>query len=104
MNGAAAAAVEPGGAPEDLRHGAAGIGATGQHMAMVAMGGVETVARLQHRHDRGAGRLLPDIEVIVPDKLLLHRHPQHVLLEAADDQHGLEQAPSQLTRQRSEHR
>src|SRR6185295_1200525 len=44
MDGAAAAAVEPGGAAEDLGHGAAGIAAARQHVAMVSVGGVEAVA------------------------------------------------------------
>lgn len=99
VNGAAAAAVEAGGAAENLGQGAAGVGPARQHVAMIAVGGRDMVARVEQRHDGGAGRLLPDIEMVVADELFLVGEPQHGLLEPAYQQHRFEHAPCVLVGQ-----
>ena len=96
VDGAAAPAEQSRGAAEDLRHGAAGVGAARQHVPVVAMGGGELVAPVERRHHGDAGRLLADIEMIVADELALTGKPQHGLLEAADEQHALDEGPGEI--------
>src|SRR5215510_2256788 len=77
----AAPAVEPRGTAKNLRHGAAGIAAAREHMTMIAVGRGDVVLRLEQRYLCDAGRRLPDIKMVVPDKLLVVGELQHCLLE-----------------------
>ena len=90
MQRAAEAVAQAGGAAQDLRHGARRIGAAAEHMAVVAMGGRQLVARPQGLHDGHAGRFLADIEMIVRHEGVLLEQVNQALLEPADHQHALE--------------
>src|SRR6478752_2204948 len=96
MNRAAAPAAETGSPPKDLRQGATGIGATRQHVTVVAVRRGKPVARFEQRYHGDTGRLLSNIEVIVADELLLIREPQHGFLKPAYHQHLFEMFPGEF--------
>ena len=94
MQRSAPPAVQPAGAPQNFRQRLRRIGAAGDDVAVIAMRGGEPVARLERGDDRGARRLLADIDVKVPGELSLARERKHRLFEAAHAQHGAQQLPA----------
>src|SRR6202048_923940 len=99
MQRSSAPAVEPACPPEDLRHGAAGIGAAGENVAVIAVRGGDAIARLEHSHYSRPGRFLPDIEMIMGAKFSRLGEPQHGFLETADGTHCLHETPAQIVGQ-----
>ncbi len=90
MQRAAASAVEPGGAAENLGERARRVRAAADDVAMVAMGGADQVVGVEGFEHGAAGRLLPDIDVIVAREAALLVEADHGLLEMAHQQHALE--------------
>ena len=93
MEGAPLAAVGPRLLSEDLGEHGGRVGAPGQQVTVVAVGGEAHVSRLELRQGRHAGGLLADVDVEVADGVLAGQVDQP-LLEAADDQH-----PAQVVRE-----
>jgi hypothetical protein len=60
------------------------------------MSGGNAITPVEQRHDGGASRLLPDVQVIVAHELPLAGQPQHGFLEATYQQHRFENGPCEL--------
>src|SRR6185437_6114410 len=98
MEGAGAPAIEAAGASQDLGKGPAGIGAAGEHMAVVAMRRDDMIALAEEVDRRRRGRFLADIDVEMASERLLRLQREHRLLEAANEQRSFEPAPGTIAR------
>ena len=87
VHAAALAAADAGGLAAQLGHERARVGAAGQGVAVVAVGGDEVVVGPQQAHGADAHRFLADVEVQEAADLALDVELGAALLEAADEQH-----------------
>jgi hypothetical protein len=89
---------------EDLGEGLLGISAAREQVTVIAMGAVDVVVGLKHRHDADAGCFLADIDVEVAGHLTPVRRVDAGLLEASDQEHRPKRADAAVTRQSRDHR
>ena len=88
VHAAALAAADPGGLAAELGQERTRVGAAGERVAVVAVGGDEVVVGAQEAHRPDPHRFLSDVEVEEAADLPLDVELGAALLEAADEEHG----------------
>ena len=88
VHAAALAAADAPDLPAQLGHQRPGVGAAGERVAVVAVGGDEVVVGPKEAHRRHRHRLLADVQVEEAADLALHVDLGAALLEPPDEEHG----------------
>ena len=95
MYRAAATAVQAGCAAQNLGQPRAGIGAAGENMPVIAVGGCQMVLRRERRDRRHAGSFLAYVEMIVAAEMTVAGQLHDGFLESAYQQHLFQTLPPQ---------